>query len=127
MISLILDLKRSIKKLFKRTTARLSMLESIAVSTANRLEYLIGKEEQHMTQVAQEFEALRVALDEATTAVGVKIDALKAQIDTNMTPEEVATVKAGLQTEIDQLKGLAANPADPVPDPDPVPPADPVV
>ena len=68
-----------------------------------------------------ELEALRVALNDATNQVAVRIDALKQQVmdllnnPNAITPADAATVEAGFQAEISRLTGLASDPANPVP------------
>jgi predicted nucleic acid-binding Zn-ribbon protein len=87
--------------------------EIAAIKT--KVEEIDRKVDTFMGQVFTDLEALRVAINEATNAVAQKISDLSGQISNSMTDEEVANLKAGLQTEIDRLNALAANPQDPVP------------
>lgn len=69
--------------------------------------------------------AVLARIDAATNAVAAKLDALAAQISTNMTPAEVATVVASLSTEADRLEAMGKTATNPVPDVPPVPPVTP--
>jgi ABC-type phosphate transport system auxiliary subunit len=84
------------------------------LSTVERIE---TKQGENMTQVAQDFESLRQAIDAATTAVGNKIADLSGQITNSMTAAEVTQLKAEFQAQADKLNALAADPANPVPTP----------
>ena len=87
-------------------------MQLVLEKTLQRIE---EKEDRIMTQVAQEFESLRVAVADATTQVGLRIDQLSAGITNSMTDQEVATLKAGFAAEAARLKIMAEDPANPVP------------
>lgn len=70
-----------------------------------------------MVDVAKDFEALRVALDEATNGVALKIDELRSGITNSMTDQQVADLKAGFGEIAEKLTALASDPEDPVPTP----------
>lgn len=61
-------------------------------------------------------------LDQATTAVADRIDSLLAQVG-NLD----ASTAAAIRTETDKLRGLAADPDNPVPEPSPEPTPEPGV
>lgn len=65
----------------------------------------------------QDLDTLIAALDEATTAIGTRIDALTQSIKNNMTDDEVADVKAKMSAEVDKLKAMGTDPSNPVPPP----------
>ncbi len=67
--------------------------------------------------LSQDLKDLTKKIDDATTAVAARIDALTAKITNSMTDAEVADVKAGLQAESDRLTALGADPNNPVPTP----------
>jgi len=60
-------------------------------------------------------------LDKATNDVAARIDALVNAVKPGMTDAEVAAVKQRLSGETDRLRGLAADPNNPVPLPVPAP------
>ncbi len=66
--------------------------------------------------------AVLARIDAATNAVAAKLDALAAQISTDMTASEVATVVASLSTEADRLEAMGKTATNPTPDVPPVPP-----
>jgi Tfp pilus assembly protein PilN len=110
------------------------------VAALERLPHRIDSAVTHITErldiMSSKLEQLRVALDAATTAIGVEVGAVAARLQTlNDKIAELdadpATVSA-LQADIDKLNAsatalqqLAADPANPVPTPEPTPPADP--
>lgn len=115
---------------FRKLKAKLSNIETILHDILLRLDaiglklvIIEGKEDQIMSQVAQDFESLRVALNDATNAVAAKIATLTASITNSMTDAEVASLKAGFGAVATQLNALAADASDPVPEPpsDPIP------
>ncbi len=55
-----------------------------------KVDIVLEKETEIMSQVAQDFESLRQAIDTATTAVGNKIADLSGQITNSMSASEVA-------------------------------------
>lgn len=67
--------------------------------------------------LSDDLKALTAQIDAATTKVADRIGALTGQIKNSMTDDEVASVKAGLQAEIDRLVAIGADPANPVPTP----------
>lgn len=81
----------------------------------SRLQQLKIQGETIMGQLAQDFEALRVAMNDATNTVAARIDRLTAGIKNSMTDEEVAALKAGFQAESDRLNTLGQDPVNPVP------------
>lgn len=56
-------------------------------------------------------------IDTATNEVAAKVAALRDQIKTGMSAAEVTAVKDKLTAVETRLKGIAADPADPVPTP----------
>ena len=54
-------------------------------------------------------------VDDETTAVGVEVARLRDLVSTSMTAEDVATVTNGLDAIETRLKGIAADPNNPVP------------
>jgi hypothetical protein len=107
---------------FKKLKARLVSIETILHDILLRLDginlklvIIEGKEDKIMSQVAQDFESLRVALNDATNKVADKITQLTSSIKNSMTDAEVSNLKAGFGTVADQLNALAADPSDPVP------------
>lgn len=93
---------------YREMTERLFELELKVELLSRRLED-IGM------AVAQELEALRVAVDNATNAVAARIDKLVQGLKNSMTDAELAAVKAGFQAEIDRLTALGQDPNNPVP------------
>ena len=76
-----------------------------------------SKQEEFMGQVFTDLEALRVALNDATNALAARIEALAPLIKNSMTDEEVEQVKMGFAKIVTDLNVIAADPADPVPNP----------
>jgi hypothetical protein len=69
--------------------------------------------------VSQEFQDALSDLDAATNEVATVVDALRNQLKTSMTPEEVSNAKDTLSGVSARLRGIAKNPDDPVPPPPP--------
>jgi len=90
-------------------------LEDALAGLTARVTALERKVGEHMATVAQDLEALRAALDDATNKVAAEIATLKGQVKNSMTDAEVTALKAGLQASADRLNGLAADPMNPVP------------
>lgn len=65
--------------------------------------------------LSQDIKDLAKKIDDATTAVANRLDALSNQIKNSMTDQEVADVKASLQAEVDRLTVLGQDPNNPVP------------
>jgi hypothetical protein len=122
MFTITIDVKKKLKKYFDAIDARfadiVSTLNAILLrldSISLKLITIEGKEDILMANVAQDFEALRVALDDATNAVATKIATLTSSIKNSMTDAEVANLKSGFGAVKDTLNALAASPSDPVP------------
>ncbi len=79
------------------------------------LDRIQQKQEKIMANL-QTFKDLLAAVDEETTRIADKIEALVAQLESGSLSEaEEAEVLAGLQSQVDRLKTIGHDPADPVP------------
>ena len=67
--------------------------------------------------LSQDLKDLTKKIDDATNKIAARIDTLMGKITNAMTDAEVNEVKAGLQSEIDKLTSLGADPTNPVPNP----------
>ena len=117
------ELKAIWTTLSDATAHLITKFESANVNLTKKLNQIEGrlviierKEDNIMTQVAQDFESLRTAIDSATNAVAQRIANLSNKITNSMTDQEVASLKAEFQQAADRLNVLAADPDDPVPD-----------
>jgi hypothetical protein len=64
----------------------------------------------------QDFEDLRVAVNDATNMIAARIQVLLEKLTAGgMSAMEEEEVRAGLQVAVEQLKVLGADPVDPVP------------
>ena len=77
--------------------------------------HLVRTQGDAQMAISAELVAAIAAIDTATNDVAKRIADLSAQITTQMTPDDVASVVAQLNTEASKLEGIAANPAQPVP------------
>lgn len=75
----------------------------------------LGALEGRVKAMHEEFEAAVDKLEKATTAVGVKLDKLAADIVGGLSAEEAAPIVAELTALGDKLEAMGKNPADPVP------------
>ena len=67
-----------------------------------------------------DFQDVLTQIDTATTAIGVKIEKLTNQLATaGLTDAQEADILAQLHAEAQKLVSIAADPADPVPEPPP--------
>lgn len=89
----------------------LELLEQVQ----GKLNQLLTKEDELMSKVAQDFEALRVAIDDATNQVAARIGELTGRISNSMSQQEVDTLKAEFHAQADRLNALAQDPNNPVP------------
>lgn len=78
--------------------------------------------EEKFMSIAKDFESLRKAMDEETTAVAARIDKLTEGLKNSMTDEEVEELKAGFGALSNRLTALGQDPNNPVPPPPPAPP-----
>ncbi len=79
------------------------------------LDRIQQKQEKIMANL-QTFKDLLAAVDEETTRIADKIEALVAQLESGSLSEaEEAEVLVGLQAQVDRLKTIGHDPADPVP------------
>lgn len=70
--------------------------------------------------VPQELTDALARINTETDNLAVTVTALRDQIKTTMTTQEVADVTSGLNAVADRLKGIGADPSEPVP-PGPTP------
>jgi len=73
--------------------------------------------EERVTAMHEEFQKAVKRLDEATTAVGVKLDKLAKQIEGGLSADEAAPIVAELTRLGDSLEAMGKDPNNPVPVP----------
>jgi predicted transcriptional regulator len=89
----------------------LSLLRSM-LDSQTRIE---GKVDKIMA-ASDEIKSLCKEIDDATDAVAVVLTDLRDKIKTSMTQVEVDAIKTELTARVEELKGLAKNPDEPVPE-----------
>ena len=65
---------------------------------------------------SKELKDLCREIDTATDAVAVILTDLRDRVKTSMTQAEVDEIKAELSARVEELKGIAKNPDEPVPE-----------
>lgn len=78
-----------------------------------RIDTILAKLGELMSANSEAFDAIAKRIDDATTAISDKIDALVAQIATGMSQTEVDALKAKFTVEADKLDALG-KPGDPI-------------
>lgn len=72
---------------------------------------------QKATRIMADLNQAIADLNDATNSIADRVTALSAQLAGNMTPAQVADAQTQLEAIATRLKGLAADPANPVPAP----------
>lgn len=82
------------------------------VNWLKRINYQVGR---ILTMNQQVLDLLK-KIDDETNAVAAEIERLRAQVTTGMSDADVTALQARLTAVSDKLTGLAADPANPVPE-----------
>lgn len=90
--------KKILKELKAQGATLLNMLELLST--------IQQRQEQHMSQNKDDFDALSARIDAATNAIATRIQALTDQIGTGMSQAEVDAVKAALGAEATKLEAM---------------------
>jgi len=84
----------------------------------------VGKLEASLMSLKDDFDAAMSSIDEKTTDLGKRIDAIVAKLQNpSVTPEEKTALLNHLTAIGDTLDAMAKDPANPVPEPTPLPPS----
>ncbi len=81
----------------------------------SKLDGIIHQLKEMKKMLSQDYLDLCKKIDDASTAVGLRLAALQGQIKNSMTDDEVAAVKTAMQAEVDKLTAMGQDPNAPVP------------
>jgi hypothetical protein len=83
----------------------------------------VGALEARVMGLKEDLQAAMTAIDEKTTALGARIDAIVVKLkNPSITPEDRDAALAHLSAIGVNLEAMAKDPIDPVPEPSPLPP-----
>lgn len=103
-----------------RTLELLKAILEHEIRTDRRLAALTEKVDELMT-VTTEVRALTARIDEATNAIGARLQALADRLEGDISAADAALIKADLEAEATRLEAMGRDPANPIPPEPPMP------